>query len=262
MTSGVEYWESRARRFAAQGAGLAAVCSYGMPWFYNQVTDLCQRRALLPHLERHRRGRALDVGCGIGRWSLRLAAQGMDVTGIDLSEYMVGQAQRKALAAGLECRFLASNVQSLSLTDRYDLVLSVTVLQHVVDPAAAQSALRDLARLLAPGGELILLEAAPSLAEARCDSPIFSARTAAWYREALAAAGLELVAVRGCDPLPLKRWVLPHYRRLPAPLSRALACLVAGLSLPVDWLFGAWCVQSSWHKLFIARRPEIANHES
>ena len=37
------YWEERARRFAAEGAGLAAVCSYGMPEFYNRVIDLEQR---------------------------------------------------------------------------------------------------------------------------------------------------------------------------------------------------------------------------
>ena len=38
-----DYWEARARRFAADGAGLAAVCSFGMPYFYNRTIDLCQR---------------------------------------------------------------------------------------------------------------------------------------------------------------------------------------------------------------------------
>ena len=33
------YWEQRACRFASQGDGLAAVCSYGMPAFYNRVID-------------------------------------------------------------------------------------------------------------------------------------------------------------------------------------------------------------------------------
>src|SRR4029077_19830606 len=31
------YWEERARRFATEGNALAAVCSYGMPAFYNRV---------------------------------------------------------------------------------------------------------------------------------------------------------------------------------------------------------------------------------
>ena len=31
------YWEERARRFAGEGAGLGAVCAYGMPEFYNRM---------------------------------------------------------------------------------------------------------------------------------------------------------------------------------------------------------------------------------
>jgi hypothetical protein len=33
------YWERRAQQFAARGRGLAAVCSYGMPWFYNRYIE-------------------------------------------------------------------------------------------------------------------------------------------------------------------------------------------------------------------------------
>src|SRR5262249_43034291 len=40
------YWEDRARRFAKQGYGLAAVCSYGMPEFYNRAIHLEQYLAL------------------------------------------------------------------------------------------------------------------------------------------------------------------------------------------------------------------------
>ena len=40
------YWEERARRFAGERDGLAAVCSYGMPEFYNRLIQRCQRLAL------------------------------------------------------------------------------------------------------------------------------------------------------------------------------------------------------------------------
>jgi hypothetical protein len=40
------YWEERARRFSSRGAGLKAVCAYGMPGFYNRAIDLSQRLAL------------------------------------------------------------------------------------------------------------------------------------------------------------------------------------------------------------------------
>ena len=85
------YWERRARQFAARGRGLAAVCSYGMPAFYNHSIEWAQRRALLPWLPRVAAGSAtaLDVGCGVGRWSQELARRGHEVLGIDLSLYCV-----------------------------------------------------------------------------------------------------------------------------------------------------------------------------
>ena len=67
------YWEERARRFGGTGAGLAAVCSYGMPWFYNRYIDLTQWLALSPWLDVAVGTSVLDVGCGVGRWSRRLA---------------------------------------------------------------------------------------------------------------------------------------------------------------------------------------------
>ena len=56
------YWEDRARRFAAEGDGLAAVCAYGMPEFYNRAIHLEQRLALEPWLKVDAGTRVLDVG--------------------------------------------------------------------------------------------------------------------------------------------------------------------------------------------------------
>ncbi|TLY69775.1 MAG: methyltransferase domain-containing protein, partial [Gammaproteobacteria bacterium] len=74
------YWEERAQRFAVEGEGLAAVCSYGMPAFYNRVIDLSQRLALAPWLRVRPGTSVLDVGCGVGRWCRELARRGARVT--------------------------------------------------------------------------------------------------------------------------------------------------------------------------------------
>src|SRR5258708_6475820 len=90
------YREDRARRFAGERDGLAAVCAYGMPEFYNRAIHLEQRLALEPWLQVKAGTRVLDVGCGVGRWSRLLAARGAEVAGVDLSPTMIVQAQQRA----------------------------------------------------------------------------------------------------------------------------------------------------------------------
>jgi 2-polyprenyl-3-methyl-5-hydroxy-6-metoxy-1,4-benzoquinol methylase len=249
------YWDERARRFALHGPGLAAVCSYGMPAFYNRYIDICQRRALAPWLrKRARPGSAvLDVGCGIGRWSLELARQGHDVTAVDLSPRMIERAEARAREAGVVCRFAVGDAARLALDRTFDLILCVTVLQHITDPVAAETAIARLAAHLSPGGELVLLEAAPFLATARCDTAAFRARTFDWYLEALQRAGLRLTAHRGVDPVPLKAWLMPVYQRMPPPLRVAALGAATAISLPLDWAFGRVLARHSWHAVLAAR---------
>ena len=247
------YWEARARRFALRTRGLAAVCSYGMPWLYNTAIDLCQRRALAPWLIGRSNARTLDVGCGIGRWSLRLAARGMAVTGIDLSDCMLQCARERAGKRQLTCSFLKADATDLRLNRCFDLVLSVTVLQHIVDPDQAARSIVNLATHVAPKGELVLLEAAPARDSRRCDSSTFRARTLDWYRGALARAGMRVDAVRGVDPFPLKRVMLPYYQRMVAPLAVLSANAVAAISLPLDWTLAPYFRERSWHKVIVAR---------
>ena len=254
--SAADYWESRARKFAADDRGLAAVCSYGMPRLYNEAIELCQRRALAPWLTSPRVGAALDVGCGIGRWSLRLAACGLDVFGLDISPFMVERARARARDARLRCQFIVGTVTDAKLPRRFDLILSVTVLQHIIDPGDAARALANLASHLRPGGEMVLLEAAPSRMRGRCDTAVFRARTLDWYRDALRTAGLRLVAVHGVDPVPLKLLLLPFYRKLPRPLALAAITLVTLLSLPLDLMLGRLLAAWSWHKVLVVRHAE------
>src|SRR6266571_2789140 len=141
-STAAEYWERRASRYARRGEGLQAVCSYGMPAFYNGFIHLTQRLALDRWLRVAPDTQVLDVGCGVGRWSRRLARRGADVTGVDLSPTMLAEASRRARKEGIgaRCRFLQADVTGLDLQQRFPLVLAVTVLQHIVDPRAFHGA--------------------------------------------------------------------------------------------------------------------------
>ena len=255
-----EYWERRAREFAAVGGGLAAVCSYGMPAFYNLYIECCQRRALKPWLARAPRenARALDVGCGVGRWSVELARRGYHVTGFDLSPYMIERARARAAARAVGGDFLVADVGSVELNGAFNLIVCVTVLQHLTEAERAAQAIGRLADHLARSGRLILLEAAPTRHCSRCDTAMFRARTLEWYRVALEQAGLELIAQRGVDPMPLKTWLLPHYRGLHPVLRTIALALTTAVSLPLDWMLGGWVPALSWHKVLVAQRAGCA----
>ncbi|MGA7537298.1 MAG: class I SAM-dependent methyltransferase [Steroidobacteraceae bacterium] len=248
-----EYWEARARRFAVEGDGLAAVCSYGMPRFYNRLIHFCQRRALEPWLKTAPGTRVLDVGCGVGRWSRMLAARGACVTGVDLSPTMIAEAERRAAASGLasRCRFIVQDSAALEIEGSFDLILCITMLQHMLDAGALRAALGRMARHLAPQGRLVVLEAAPARVANRCNTSVFTARHRAVYLGLFRECGLRLHALSGVDPAPFKMWLLPHLQRLPRPLRVVTLALATALSAPLDALCGRRLAERSWHAVFV-----------
>ena len=250
------YWEDRARRFAGEGDGLAAVCSYGMPAFYNRVIHFCQRLALDPWLRIRPGTRALDVGCGVGRWSRLLASRGAFVTGVDLSPTMIAQSKLRTAEAGLSnrCRFLVQDSAALDVGGPFDLVLGVTVLQHILDPVALRAAVERMAAQLSGAGRMVLLEAAPTYAAPSCDTTVFRARQRREYLQLFSECGLRVQTITGVDPAPFKTWLLPHFRKLPRPVSLATLALATGLSAPIDAVFGRVVVERSWHAVFVLER--------
>lgn len=107
------------------------------------------------------RGRAvLDLGCGTGRHSLRLAAAGANVTAIDFSEGMLDEARRKPGAAAI--RFARHDLhEPLPFSDsEFDLVVSGLVLEHIRELDALFAEVR---RVLKPGGRAIISAMHPAM---------------------------------------------------------------------------------------------------
>jgi 2-polyprenyl-6-hydroxyphenyl methylase/3-demethylubiquinone-9 3-methyltransferase len=94
---------------------------------------------------------ALDVGCGAGLLCEPLARLGAGVTGIDAAAENIAVATAHAAQSGLTIDYRAGSVEATTQT--YDLVTSLEVIEHVVDPAGF---VRGLASAIAAGGLLIL----------------------------------------------------------------------------------------------------------
>jgi 2-polyprenyl-6-hydroxyphenyl methylase/3-demethylubiquinone-9 3-methyltransferase len=94
---------------------------------------------------------ALDVGCGAGLLAEPLARMGATVTAVDAAPELIEVAKDHAAGQGLPIDYRAVGVESID--GKFDMVISMEVVEHVADP---QQFVRDLAARLAPGGLMIL----------------------------------------------------------------------------------------------------------
>jgi ubiquinone/menaquinone biosynthesis C-methylase UbiE len=94
--------------------------------------------------------RVLDAGCGAGAFAKELARRGYDVEGIDLSEAMVEAARKNVPSV----RFHVGSVERLPFSENtFDAVTCLGVLEYLDGDEAA---LREIRRVLKPGGHAIL----------------------------------------------------------------------------------------------------------
>ncbi len=117
--------------------------SRGLPsylWRAGQDRRLAMLRA---HLSLQG-ARALDLGCGLGMYTRRLAEAGAEATGLEVDWPRAVEAR----ARGLDV--VAAFGEALPFGDgRFDAILSHEVLEHVADDRACMA---EIARVLAPGG--------------------------------------------------------------------------------------------------------------
>jgi SAM-dependent methyltransferase len=110
----------------------------------------------------HVQGRqALDFGCGTGRSTRFLTNLGFNPVGVDIAPEMIDQA--RALDPGGDYRLLGDGDLGRLPAGAWDLVLSVFTFDNIPTLPRKTKILRDLARLLSPGGKLISLVSSPEI---------------------------------------------------------------------------------------------------
>ncbi len=106
--------------------------------------------SLLPH---EKGMRVLDVGCGTGNHSIKLARMGLQVTGIDISEKMLEIARKKA-GASLSVNFLYMDAAKLEFeNDSFDGAISITAFEFLPEP---EKVLEEMFRVVKKGGSIVI----------------------------------------------------------------------------------------------------------
>ena len=98
----------------------------------------------------------LDVPCGDGRLTVRLAACGYAMTGVDLAADELELARAAAARAGVDAQFVVGDLRSLPDVGPVDGVLSWGNSFGYLVPADTVRSLAGMHRLLRPGGRLVL----------------------------------------------------------------------------------------------------------
>ena len=94
---------------------------------------------------------AVDIGCGEGRFSRILSERGASVVGIDITPTMITEASARGCDG---IRYCVSNAECLPFRDAsFDICVSYITL---VDIVGYGEAIAEMARMLKPGGELIV----------------------------------------------------------------------------------------------------------
>lgn len=142
----VSYWEKRSGDFLEhKRAELHSPMAER--WLYEIKKQLPQDRNL----------RILDVGCGAGFFSVLLAKEGYQVTGVDLTPDMVENARTLAAEEKTDCEFLVMDAENLRFADEsFDVVISRNLTWTLPD---VKSAYREWVRVLKKGGMLLNFDA-------------------------------------------------------------------------------------------------------
>ena len=114
-------------------------------------------RVILEALEPSRGGRALDYGTGSGDFARMLSTRYEQVVAIDISGKVLEIARRRHARLS-NVKFLHADAGHALPNEPVDFVLTVTVLNHIMDDASLRATMEHLAGILTPGGCFVALE--------------------------------------------------------------------------------------------------------
>lgn len=102
----------------------------------------------------HEGMKILDIGCGTGNFSIKLAKMGCHITGIDVSEKMLLIAGEKASEQNINIDFINMDAKKLKFADNeFDLVISMAAIEFIDD---MPSVMDEIFRVVKTGGQVLI----------------------------------------------------------------------------------------------------------
>lgn len=100
-------------------------------------------------------GEILDLGCGPGLYSQKLAKKGYKVTGIDFSENSIEYAKNRAEQNNLDIEYICKDYLDLDFNEKYDLIIMIYCDFGVLSIEERESFLKNVFNALKSGGIFI-----------------------------------------------------------------------------------------------------------
>ena len=157
----------------------------------------------LPHAGAH----VLEIGAGIGTFTLELAARGIRVSAVEPDDTLIDILEHRT--RGLrDVHLVRGRVEHLAeepLTEPVDSIICFNVIEHIADDRAA---LTTMVRCLKPGGQLMLLAPAHRFLFGETDRAVDHWRRydACGMARLLSDVGLDVVQLRYVNPLGAAGW--------------------------------------------------------
>ena len=254
------YWEGQHERGGLRSVGQSGLSEGLNRWLYRTGERTLTRFTRKLDLQR-----VFDAGAGTGYWTSYWLARGAGgVDGCDLVPVAVERLNERFRGRGA---FVVADLaaESPPVPGSYSTVTAMNVLLHIRDEAAFDRAVANLARLVAPGGHLliadpVLLAGPPVLADTSRTRPL-DRYVGALRQHGLEPAGLAPTTVLGADPIEARgnweRRVSRGWWRLVKAADRRGLGRAAGLAI---YLLDPIVLRTGWAptgKFLLFRRPKV-----
>lgn len=155
MNNITEFWSERSRKFGSRMEGVLLksvpenINLYLNNWMFEQVKGMVKKDSNF---------RVLDIGCGYGRLSEPLIKSfpGMQIFGVDIAQNYVDLYNKNLSPSG---KAFKADSRKLPFKDNFfDAVCVVTSLMYLATKEDHQKAVKEMLRVLKPGGKILVLE--------------------------------------------------------------------------------------------------------